>query len=529
MRTFPDAATNASTTPRTSPSHLATKLSHSDTSLARRASGRTWRAPRASASARSGWASSSRTGPEFRFQRFGAITSGRVGYEIWRASGAATLKKHRIVGRGTRFESQFGAEEHWSKKVTGGFFGQGPWVSVQINGDWETVRVDTLGDGSYGEYIMTLENSFSEPLFKATHFHWYTMLTQGYGRVRSYGKRVVSNMWSNVEFSNQVGEGRTEGVYGNTRFLTQLRTGFTITACGQTRMVNSIQSDVEMTIDRPFTLGNREFLPAPGSTATADDLYVRGLTRLMPLWPRGVTVQIIVTDDGLDSQVQVPRLVEDVQAHGRRDDNSADDSCTDDDITNARGLRHRHEARRVDAAQGQGAAEGVWRVRQVEQVRDGRVRGRTTRGGSRSLTSGRSTSRISKIASIGSPPRASVSSPTTTPTRPCATTTASACPSPRTPPPSRRRNADRSSPRPAWCTTTGRRRSEFKLSAEQDPYDGNRNARFTVDVEAGDIVRLLVDPADDTTWKDIRVTRIVSDTVLISDFPTDVFGAGASP
>jgi hypothetical protein len=77
-------------------------------------------------------------------------------------------------------------------------------------------------------------------------------------------------------------------VYGNTRFLTQLRTGFTITACGQTRMVNSIQSDVELTIDRPFTLGNREFLPAPSSEAAADDLYVRGLTRLMPLWPRGV-------------------------------------------------------------------------------------------------------------------------------------------------------------------------------------------------------------------------------------------------
>jgi hypothetical protein len=55
--------------------------------------------------------------------------------------------------------------------------------------------------------------------------------------------------------------------YGNTRFLTQLRTGFTITACGQTRMVNSIQSDVELTIDRPFTLGNREFLAATSSEA----------------------------------------------------------------------------------------------------------------------------------------------------------------------------------------------------------------------------------------------------------------------
>ena len=33
---------------------------------------------------------------------------------------------------------------------------------------------------------------------KATHFHWYTMQSKGLGRVRSYGKRIVSNMWSNV-------------------------------------------------------------------------------------------------------------------------------------------------------------------------------------------------------------------------------------------------------------------------------------------------------------------------------------------
>ena len=62
-------------------------------------------------------------------------------------------------------------------------------MSVQINGDWETVKVDNLATtGTYAEYIMNLENSFSEPLLKATHFHWYTMLTKGYGRVRSYGK-----------------------------------------------------------------------------------------------------------------------------------------------------------------------------------------------------------------------------------------------------------------------------------------------------------------------------------------------------
>ena len=192
--------------------HLATKLLHSDTTLALEGK---WTyvacPPRVGKRGTGLGVIESHADQSTDFHGSGAITSGRVGYEIWRASGAATLKKHRIVGRGTRFESQFGAEEHWSKKVTGGFFGQGPWVSVQINGDWETVRVDTLGDGSYGEYIMTLENSFSEPLLKATHFHWYTMLTKGYGRVRSYGKRVVSNMWSNVEVFVHGGRGHHRG------------------------------------------------------------------------------------------------------------------------------------------------------------------------------------------------------------------------------------------------------------------------------------------------------------------------------
>ena len=230
------------------------------------------------------------------FHGSGAITSGRVGY----GSGAprrgdAQEAPHRRPRHA--LESQFGAEEHWSKKVTGGFFGQGPWVSVQINGDWETVRVDTLGDGSYGEYIMTLENSFSEPCSRATHFHWYTMLTKGYGRVRSYGKRVVSNMWSNVEFSSMAGEGTTEGVYGNTRFLTQLRTGFTITACETDAHGDSISPTWSSPSTDPSLSATASFCRRRIPTR-ADDLYVRGLTRLMPLWPRGVTVQIIVTDDG---------------------------------------------------------------------------------------------------------------------------------------------------------------------------------------------------------------------------------------
>ena len=224
------------------------------------------------------------------FKDSGVIQAGRALTTGWlgRASGAATMKKHRLVGRGTRFETQFGAETHWAKMEPGAYYKEGPWMSVQLNGDWETVKIAALGStGTYGEYISVLENSFSEPLLKATHYHWYTMLSKGTGRIRSYGKRVVSNAWSNIEFSSTAGEGTTEGLYGNTRFLTQLRTGFTITACGQTRMVNSIQSDVELTIDRPFTLGNREFIAASGSTARADDMYVRGLDPVdAPLAPR---------------------------------------------------------------------------------------------------------------------------------------------------------------------------------------------------------------------------------------------------
>ena len=149
-------------------------------------------------------------------------------------------------------------------------------MTVEINGDLETQRVAELGTvGSYAEYFLLLENSFSEPLLMHTHFNWYTMLLPGYGKIRSYGRRVVSEAWSNREFSSMYGEGRTQGLYGNTRFLTQLRTGYYITACGQTRQINSIQSDVEMTIDRPFTLGNREFHPISGTDAEASDLHVR--------------------------------------------------------------------------------------------------------------------------------------------------------------------------------------------------------------------------------------------------------------
>jgi hypothetical protein len=122
----------------------------------------------------------------------------------------------------------------------------------------------------------------------------------------------------------------SSGYYGNSRFLTQLRTGFTITACGPTRTVNAIHSDVEMTVDRPFTNGNREFFPASSSSpATARALSVRGLSRTLPLWPRGVTVQVIVTAGGLASAAKFKYNVW-WKTFVRTDDgdgNAADDSC----------------------------------------------------------------------------------------------------------------------------------------------------------------------------------------------------------
>lgn len=456
------------------------------------------------------------------FKDSGAIVSrnnnAAEAYFLGRASGAATLKKHRIVGRGTRFETQFGRKAHWAKKTTGGYFGQGPWISVQINGDWETVMLSDLGtSGTYAEYIMVLENSFSEPLLKATHFHWYTMLSKGYGRVRSYGKRLVSNMWSNVEFSDDAGEGTTEGVYGNTRFLTQLRTGFTVTACGQTRMVNSIQSDVELTIDRPFTLGNREFLPAPSSQAKADDLYVRGLTRLMPLWPRGVTVQIIVTSvAGGQPKFKYHVWWKTFKHTDDGDSNSADDQCTTADIDN-------------DVDCGIAMKWNEWfQLKDMELQKEFGVyvkwskcaMGAVSGAASADCTAVKfakfdqwkihvadienceywiSTEGERFITDDNANPPVCYNYGKCMPITTDATTVAEAQRRPQL-------------TAPGLVTYAG-----YTLTAAQDPFDGNRNAKFTTDVEPGDIVRILVDVNDDTTWRDIRVARVLSDTVLVSD------------
>jgi hypothetical protein len=52
------------------------------------------------------------------FKNSGPITANRQDNAIMRASGAASMTEHRIIGRGTRFETQFGKKDHWSKKVT---------------------------------------------------------------------------------------------------------------------------------------------------------------------------------------------------------------------------------------------------------------------------------------------------------------------------------------------------------------------------------------------------------------------------
>ena len=70
----------------------------------------------------------------------------------------------------------------------------------------------------------------------------------------------------------------------------------------------------------------------------------------------------------------------------------------------------------------------------------------------------------------------------------------------------------------------------FKLTAAQDPADGNRNAEFNTDVEPGDIVRLLVNgTSDPTAWRDVRVSRVLSNVELLSDYSAADVCSSASP
>ena len=48
------------------------------------------------------------------------------------ASGGATGLQHRIVGRGTRFATQFGQASAWASFGSGGYYGLGPYISVQV-------------------------------------------------------------------------------------------------------------------------------------------------------------------------------------------------------------------------------------------------------------------------------------------------------------------------------------------------------------------------------------------------------------
>ena len=48
------------------------------------------------------------------------------------ASGGATGLQHRIVGRGTRFATQFGPDTTWGSTSSGGYYGLGPYISVQV-------------------------------------------------------------------------------------------------------------------------------------------------------------------------------------------------------------------------------------------------------------------------------------------------------------------------------------------------------------------------------------------------------------
>lgn len=57
-----------------------------------------------------------------------SIVAGNLGT----ASGGATGLQHRIVGRGTRFASQFGSFADWGVSGSGGYYGQGPYLTVQV-------------------------------------------------------------------------------------------------------------------------------------------------------------------------------------------------------------------------------------------------------------------------------------------------------------------------------------------------------------------------------------------------------------
>ena len=61
-------------------------------------------------------------------------------------------------------------------------------------------------------------------------------------------------------------------------------------------------------------------------------------------------------------------------------------------------------------------------------------------------------------------------------------------------------------------------KSTATLTSVIDPNDGNRNAKFTSDVEPGDIIRVMKTGGS----VDIRVTGITSDTELLSDYLDDV-------
>ena len=52
--------------------------------------------------------------------------------DLTTASGGATGLQHRIVGRGTRFATQFGPSPAWASGGSGGYYGLGPYISVQV-------------------------------------------------------------------------------------------------------------------------------------------------------------------------------------------------------------------------------------------------------------------------------------------------------------------------------------------------------------------------------------------------------------
>ena len=245
----------------------------------------------------------------------------------------------------------------------------------------------------------------------------------------------------------------------------------------------------------------------------------------MPLWPRGVTVQLVVTNAGSAPKYKYHVWWKTFKHTDDGDDNSADDSCTDDDVTN-------------DVDCGLAMKHDEWK--QLEDKELQKEFGVYVKWNKCAMGAcGDATTRFAKfdqwkihvadvenceywistegerfITDDNANPPVCYNYGKCVPIPTDATTVAEA-----------QRRPQLTAPGVVYYDAT-----TFKLTAAQDAADGNRNAEFNTDVEPGDIVRLLVGgTSDPTAWRDVRVTRVLSNVELLSDYAAADVCSSASP